>query len=81
VAKRFPLPGQQCRQPALGDIGDVGEHVREPGERIDVVELGRLYRPPNYAEEGEQAVVGAEAGSLAPSIRLELCQGHFLELQ
>jgi hypothetical protein len=31
-------------------IIDAGEHIRKPGLRIDVVELSRLCRPPNYAE-------------------------------
>lgn len=31
-------------------IVDAGEHVGEPSLRIDVVELGGLCRPPNYAE-------------------------------
>ena len=37
-----PIPGQQRGQ--VGDlvIGDPGQHVGEPGLRIDVVELGRL---------------------------------------
>jgi hypothetical protein len=35
---------------ALRYVGDAGEHVGQPGQWIDVVELGRLCRPPNYAE-------------------------------
>jgi hypothetical protein len=31
-------------------IGDAAQHVGEPGLRIDIVELGGLCRPPNYAE-------------------------------
>jgi hypothetical protein len=31
-------------------IVDAPEHVGKPSLRIDVVELGRLCRPPNYAE-------------------------------
>jgi hypothetical protein len=31
-------------------IGDPRQHIRQPGLRIDVVELRRLCRPPNYAE-------------------------------
>ena len=31
-------------------IDDAGEDVGEPGLRIDVVELGGLCRPQNYAE-------------------------------
>jgi hypothetical protein len=31
-------------------IGKSGEHVGEPGTRIDIVEFGGLCRAPNYAE-------------------------------
>jgi hypothetical protein len=31
-------------------IADAGKHVGEPGAWIDVVQLGRLCRAPNYAE-------------------------------
>jgi hypothetical protein len=31
-------------------IGDPRQHIRQPGLRIDVVELRRLCRSPNYAE-------------------------------
>jgi hypothetical protein len=31
-------------------IWESGEHVGEPGARIDVVELGGLCRIPDYAE-------------------------------
>jgi hypothetical protein len=31
-------------------IADAGKHIGEPGARIDVVQLRRLCRPPNYAE-------------------------------
>jgi hypothetical protein len=46
-----PIPGQQCGQ--IGDlvIGDPGQHIGEPSLRIDVIELGGLCRPPNYAEQ------------------------------
>jgi hypothetical protein len=33
-------------------IGDAGQYVGEPGLWIDVVELGGLCRPPNYARSG-----------------------------
>jgi hypothetical protein len=33
-------------------VVDAREHVGDPGLRIDVVELGGLCRPPNYAESG-----------------------------
>ncbi len=45
-----PFPGQQFNEPALRDAGDPGEHIGQPSLRIDVVELGGLYRPPSYAE-------------------------------
>jgi hypothetical protein len=31
-------------------IGNAVQHLGEPGLRVDVVELGSLCRPPNYAE-------------------------------
>ncbi len=33
-----------------GMLGDPGQHVGEPGLRIDAVHLGGLCRGPNYAE-------------------------------
>jgi hypothetical protein len=33
-----------------GMLGDAGQNVGEPGLWINVVHLGRLCRPPNYAE-------------------------------
>jgi hypothetical protein len=33
-------------------VGDAGKDISEPGLRIDTVHLGRLCRPPNYAESG-----------------------------
>jgi hypothetical protein len=33
-----------------GMVGDALQNVGEPGLRIDVVHLGCLCRPPNYAE-------------------------------
>ena len=33
-------------------LGDAGQHVGEPGLRIDVIQFGGLCRPPNYAERG-----------------------------
>jgi len=47
----FPIPWQQFGKPALWDVGDAAEHVGEPSQRIDVIELGRLCRRPNYAEQ------------------------------
>ena len=45
-----PIPRQEFSQISDLMIGDPGQHVSEPGLRIDAVELGRLCRPPNYAE-------------------------------
>ena len=42
--------GSRSASLRLRDVGDAAEHVGEPGLRIDVVELGGLCRPPNYAE-------------------------------
>src|SRR6478609_5686752 len=38
---RLPIPGQQLIEPVDGVIVDAGQHVGEPGLRIDVVELRR----------------------------------------
>jgi len=35
------MPRQELVDPGGGLVGDVGEHVGEPGLRIDAVELGR----------------------------------------
>ena len=35
----FPVPGQQFVEAGLGHVGDAGEHVGEPCERIDSVEF------------------------------------------
>jgi hypothetical protein len=37
-----PVPGKELIQPADRVIGDAGEHIGEPGLRVDVVELGGL---------------------------------------
>ena len=42
--------GEEFSQVSDLMIGDPGQHLSEPGLRIDAVELGRLCRPPNYAE-------------------------------
>jgi len=47
-----PVPGQKLIQPVDNVVVDAREHVGEPGLWIDVVELGGLCRPPNYAESG-----------------------------
>jgi hypothetical protein len=36
-----PIPWQQFVEPLRGMLGDAGEHVGEPGQRIDVIELCR----------------------------------------
>src|SRR5271156_4339949 len=36
----LPVPGQKLVQPVDSVVVDTGEHVGEPGLRIDVVELG-----------------------------------------
>src|ERR1700738_4826229 len=36
-----PIPWQQLVEPLRGILGDAGEHVGEPGQRIDVIELCR----------------------------------------
>ena len=51
--------------------GDAGEHVGQPGLRIDVVQLGGLCRPPNYAERFRNdarvvAVLSAVERTFAP---------------
>jgi hypothetical protein len=35
-----PVPTQQLVQALNGMIGDAGEHVSEPGSRIDISEFG-----------------------------------------
>jgi hypothetical protein len=47
---RSPIPGQQVGDPFGGMIGQSRQNIGEPGLRVDVVELGGLCRPPNYAE-------------------------------
>src|SRR5215475_24697 len=37
----MPVPGQKLIEPVAGVVVDAGEHVCEPGLRIDVVELCR----------------------------------------
>jgi len=32
----LPFPRQQCIKPALRGVGDAGEHVGQPGQRVDV---------------------------------------------
>ena len=38
---RGPIPGQQVVEALGGMSGDTGQHIGEPGLRIDVVHLGR----------------------------------------
>ena len=58
---------------ALRDVGDAGKHVGEPSQRIDVIELGRLCRLPNYAEWfGEEPVVCTYLGLVEPDVERHL---------
>ena len=45
-----PVPRQQIIEPMNRMLGNASEDVGEPGLRINIVHLGRLCRPPNYAE-------------------------------
>jgi hypothetical protein len=45
-----PIPRQQIADALGGVIRQTCEAIGEPSVRIDVVELGGLCRPPNYAE-------------------------------
>ena len=46
----LPIPREQVCDSADGVIWKLGQHVSEPGLRINVVHLGCLCRPPNYAK-------------------------------
>ncbi len=46
----LPPVGQQLLDPVVQLHGQPGEHVLEVGPGFMPVELGRLCRPPNYAE-------------------------------
>jgi hypothetical protein len=50
VVLQLPVPGQQLVDAPGRVILQSRQHVGEPSLRIDVVELGGLCRPPNYAE-------------------------------
>ena len=57
---RLPIPWKQVGDFVGGVILKPGQHVSEPGLRIDVVHLAGLCRPPNYAERfWKQAAVCA----------------------
>jgi hypothetical protein len=45
-----PVPRQELIEFARRLISNAGKNVSQPSLRIDVVELGGLCRPPNYAE-------------------------------
>jgi hypothetical protein len=45
-----PIPWQELVEPLDRMLGDACENVGEPGLRIDVIHLGGLCRPANYAE-------------------------------
>ena len=56
-----PVPGKEFVNALGGVIRQASQHVGEPGLRVDVVELGGLCRPPNYAERfWKQPVVCAQ---------------------
>jgi hypothetical protein len=40
MVERLPMPGEELVDPGGRVIGDVAQHVGEPGLRVDVVELG-----------------------------------------
>ena len=46
----MPIPRQQFVEFLGRMLGDAPRDVSEPGLRINIVRLGRLCRPPNYAE-------------------------------
>jgi hypothetical protein len=50
VVLQLPVPRQQLVDAPGRVILQSRQHVGEPSLRIDVVELGGLCRPPNYAE-------------------------------
>jgi hypothetical protein len=47
---RTPVPRQEFVNALGGVIRQAGQHVGKPSLAIDVVELGGLCRPANYAE-------------------------------
>jgi len=50
VALQFPVPGQQLVDAPGRMILQARQHIGQPSLGINVVELGGLCRPPNYAE-------------------------------
>jgi hypothetical protein len=46
----LPIPRQEFVEAGGRMIADPAEHVGQPGAWIDVVQLGRLCRTPDYAE-------------------------------
>jgi hypothetical protein len=66
VAEQLPVPGQEFVE-ALGRvILQVGQHVGQPGKRIDVVELGGLDQGVDRGG-APAALVGAGERPVAPS--------------
>lgn len=70
---RLPVPRQQGVQlVVLGGPGDDAlEYVGQPGQWIDIVQLGGLCRPPDYAERFRSdsmvvEVLSANAYAVAP---------------
>jgi hypothetical protein len=53
-----------------GMVGDAGQDIGKPSLRIDVVHLGGLCRPPNYAEQFRSdqsfAPMSAHRAAIAP---------------
>jgi hypothetical protein len=47
---RLPVPGEKLIEVLDGVVSDAGEHVGEPSLRVDIIELRRLCRIPDYAE-------------------------------
>jgi len=47
---KVPIPRQEVVDTLGWMVRQTGQHVGEPSLWIDVIELGALCRPPNYAE-------------------------------
>jgi hypothetical protein len=52
LTRRLPVPGQKFVEPVVGRGAgnDALQNIGEPSLWIEPAELGRLCRPPNYAE-------------------------------
>lgn len=76
-----PVPGQKLIEPVAGVVVDAGEHVGEPGLRIDVVELcGHDQRRHDGGAvgttfgAGEQPGLAAESKAAQRALRRIVCQ-------